>query len=72
MLIRGGGKSQGDTQLNELVNHGKLLGGCQSTLSGATNGSMISGSEANNLNKFLDIQINKNKLQIDVPSQIIN
>jgi hypothetical protein len=28
-------------------------------VSGATTGSMISGSEANNLNKFLDIQINK-------------
>ena len=35
--------------------------GCQSTVSGATNASIMGGSEANNLNKFLDIQINKNK-----------
>jgi len=41
-------------------------------MSGATTGSMVSGSEANNLNKFLDIQINKNKAAAHATSHTNN
>ena len=57
MLVRGGNVIE-----SEQVKLKEASGvGCQSTVSGATTGSVVSGLEANNLNKFLDIQINKNK-----------
>jgi hypothetical protein len=62
MLVRGGGGGGNGGQIESDQMKLKDHVGCQSTMSGATNGSMVSGSEANNLNRFLDIQINKNKV----------